>query len=325
MVGIACWFGVETVRGLRIGAAVRCVESVERVVLVLSSAVAAMACSAPPSVQDRGAEKVAGTEGVAGAVLDAYAVSPSGNLILFSREDSTALPAAEALDADLQPLHGFYILDRRTGDLRPVGVDTPSLRAAAAARSDLLLGSPCWSNEEDAVRLGVRAGPSVVLNVTESPLDWRMGDRPTAPDSLTCPPWRPHGSDLLEGTGAFLIETTDRTIRVTVRGDPDRVLLDYAGTQLAPNTYLNDVRPAPVGQRIAVVVSRGLGSFTGASELFVLSIEEGESASRSLGGPVFDVRWSRDGRELFAVSNDPPGRGRAIFRWTVPHVQEGDR
>ena len=288
--------------------------------IVLPATLLMLACSTPPHVEERGARRIAGTEGVGGILVDVYSVSPSGSLILYSRESATG--AARDPSDVLSPLHGFGLLDRATGEVRDVGVNASSLQETADRRSDLLLGSLCWSETEDAVRLGLSAGPNAVLDLNASTLEWRLGIRPSPPDPVTCPPWRVTGAQLLENTGRFLIETRDRAIRVIDRDDRDHMLLDYRGSFFARDTYVSDVRLAPDGQRIAVVVSRGTGSFTGASELYVLSLVDGEPESRSLGGPVFHVRWSRRGDELFAVSaTSESGGQRAIYRWSFRPAQ----
>lgn len=273
-------------------------------------------CAAPPHVEERGAERIPGTEGVGGILQDVYAASPSGNLILFLRERGGP-PAPE--DAALASLNGFTLLDRRTAEARAVGVNGSSLGEAVARRSDLLLGSLCWSDTDDAVRLGISAGPNVVLDLNASTLEWRLGVRPSPPDPAVCPPFRVTGRQLLEGTGRFIIESGNGVIRVIDREASDQLLLDYRGSTLERDVYLNDVRLAPGGRRIAIVVSRGTGSFTGATELYVLSAVSGEPASRSLGGPVFHVRWSRAGDELFAVADTrDAGPQRAIYSWAFP-------
>jgi hypothetical protein len=281
------------------------------------SAVLLAGCALPP-VAERGAEPIAGTVGVGGMLLDASAVSPSGRLLLFARASQGEQAAASGAD-DLAPLYGFALLERATGRLREVGVDEGTLRGAVEKRPALLLGSLCWTDAEDAVRLGVDAGPTVVLDLQASMLEWRLGTSASPPDPAICPPWQVTGQELLEGTGPFRVDALDRSVRVVGRAAPDRPLLDYRGTWLARDTYVRDVRLSPGGRRLAVVLSRGTGSFTGAAGLFVLSREPGEPETRSLGGPVFQVRWSRRGDELFAIASTGAGEPeRAIHRWSLP-------
>jgi hypothetical protein len=285
--------------------------------LVVLAAVVALGCAAPPHVTERGAERIAGTEGVGGMLLDAYAVSPSGRLLLFARARPGEETAAGGSDV-LAPLYGFTLLERATGRRRDVGVD-PGLREAVESRPDLLLGSLCWAGAEDGVHLWVDAGPSVELDLNAPTLQWRLGASASPPDPVDCPPWQVTGQELLEGTGPFRVDELDRSIRLVDRAAPDRPLLDYRGAWLARDPYLRDVRLAPGGRRLAVVLSRGTGSFIGAAELFVLSREPGEPGTRSLGGPAFQVRWSRQGDELFAIASTGAGeRERAIHRWRFP-------
>jgi hypothetical protein len=197
-------------------------------------------------------------------------------------------------------------------------VDAGALRDAVEARPALLLGSLCWTDAGDVVRLGVDAGPSVELHINAPTLEWRLGASASPPDPATCPPWQATGPELLESTGRFRVERRGRSVHVVDRAAPERVLLDYGGSWLARDTYVRDVRLAPGGRYLAVVLSRGTGSFTGPGELFVLSREPGEPATRSLGGPVFQVRWSRRGDELFAMAaTGAGGQQRAIHRWSL--------
>jgi hypothetical protein len=273
----------------------------------------AAACYAPPSVSEEGAERIEATAGVGSAVLDDFAVSPSGDRILFARESQRPV-AEEALDDLLGALGRFAILDRPGGRLRSVGVDE-GLGPVVGERQGLAVGPLCWPETGDTVYLGISAGPAIAVDAAAPDPEWRLMARAAPPDAVGCPVgalwWR-----ALQGeVGRFVVEDVDGRVRVESRED-GRLLFEYGGVLTAPDAYLQDVRLAPGGDRLAVVVSRGLGSFSGAAELFVVSMADGDPPRRSLGGPVFHVRWA--GRDaLFAVSTLDGGPERAIYYWDL--------
>jgi hypothetical protein len=97
----------------------------------------------------------------------------------------------------------------------------------------------------------------------------------------------------------------------------DRILLDYEGTLLSPNVRIDDVAVAPDVKRLAIVLSR-VGDFLwGVSELFVISLVDGDPIARSLGGPAYDVSWTPNGAALLAVSKLPGTADTAIYRWDM--------
>jgi hypothetical protein len=272
------------------------------------------ACHAPPSVAEQGAVLIVGTVGVGSVAQDAFAVSPSGEQILFARENRSGVDA-ETVAVEQQPLLGFAILDRRSGRVQAVGIEVEGLRSAVESDPGLVLGSLCWMENEQTVYLGTSVGPSISVRIGDAMPEWRLGTQGVGSDPVACPAstrwWQEPGG----GISPFVVDDRGGAVRVTRRRD-GRVLFEYGGVLAAPDAYIHDALLAPDGNRIAIVVSRGLGSFTGPSELFVVSVAGSDPAHMALGGPVYNVRWSSTG-ELFAVSNLERSRERAIFVWAI--------
>jgi hypothetical protein len=264
-------------------------------------------------VSEGGAERIEATAGVGSAVLDDFAVSPAGDRVLFAR--ASQLAAAEAAPDDLLgALEGFAIMDLPGGRLRSVDVDE-GLGEVVGARPGLTVGPLCWSETGDTVYLGTSAGPAIAVDAAAPEPEWRLTERAAPPDPIACPVGALWWRALRGEVGRFVVGDEDGRVRVESR-ENGRLLFEYEGVLTAPDAYLQDVRLAPGGDRLAVVVSRGLGSFSGAAELFVVSMGDRDPPPRSLGGPVFNVRWA--GRDaLFSVSALDGGPERAIYFWDL--------
>lgn len=277
-------------------------------------------CGTPGHPTEHGASLLPGTEGVEARSLDMVSLSPAGTLLLVplaaGGSDHEAAPADREVEAALVAGLGRSVLyDLVTGVVRPTRVDEAALTPLAVERPELFLGETCWSVAGDVVYLGRTRRDALALAVGDAEPEWRLV-KFTERDAPDCPPPPARGEQLLGRHGRFVVErAADGGIRVRASRSPERVLLEYGGTLLGPDTGISDVLAAPDGQRLAIVLSRGLGSFAGPLELLVISVVAGEPSVLPLGGPAYKIRWTPDGRALLVVSRLPDSAELAVYRW----------
>lgn len=276
-------------------------------------------CGAPGHPTEHGASLLRGTEGVEARSVDMVSVSPAGTLLLVPLAvrglDHEPMPSDRDVESDLIAGLGRTVLYELTADsVRPTRADEAALTALAGERPELFLGEACWSVAGDVVYLGRTDRDALALAVGDTEPEWRLV-KFTGEDVPDCPPPPARGEQLLGPHGRFVVErAADGGIRVRAGGSPERVLLDYEGTLLRPDTDVSDVVAAPDGQRLAIVLSRGSGSFAGPPELFVISVVSGEPSVLPLGGPAYKVLWTPDGRALLVVSKLRDSAELAIYR-----------
>ena len=254
-------------------------------------------------------------------------LSPAGDLLLFSLSPSAPADGDEALDRlhgrsasddAIDVLASYVIHVLATGELIRPAVDRQVFERLAEERTDLFFGRPCWSPAGDSVYLGSSPDSAIALPVAGPTPEWVLAKR-TAEASGACQELPSRGEQLLGDHGDFLIErSSGGSIVVRDRNPPRRVLLDRDGTLARPHVTLAEVAVAPGGQRLAVILSQGRGSFTGPLELWLVSRVDGDVAARRMGGPVYGVTWTSSGTQLLGASRIQGMRQLAIYRWVTP-------
>lgn len=287
-----------------------------------------LGCRNPEHPSERGAHLLPQTEGLELRSDALFSLSPSGGLVLFTRSPS-APGAREGVD-DRTPDTVSYarslvqtlarsVLYEVTGRSRSIDVDASTFGPVAEVQPEAFLGPICWTASGDTAYIAGSGPDALAVAVDEPRPAWRLVRFEEATRQRRCPEPAPRGQQLFGDHGPFVIEwvASRRSIQVRDRTSPRRILLRHRGTLLRPDVGLAEVILAPGGNRLAIVVSRGLGSFTGTPELILISRATLDSEPILLGGPVYRVHWAPDGSGIIAASTLPRGIMLAIYRWQI--------
>ena len=245
-----------------------------------------------------------------------FSLSPDGTLLLVPLAASQSDPGAAQADTPASLVAGLgrtVLYELGTGAVRSTRVNERALAPIAERRPDLFLAAACWSADGDSVHLGGGDGEALALAVGNPQPEWRV----VADGAGECPRSGRRGEQLLGRHGPFVVERSAGGLRVRAAAEPQWILLEYEGRLMSPDVTVADLALSPDGGRLAIVLARGQGSFSGPSELFVISVAAREPAARSLGGPAFDVRWTPNGASLLAGSRLPGSADHAIYRWDM--------
>lgn len=218
-------------------------------------------------------------------------------------------PDAGEGDPNLTRLKQFAVVRTSGGALRRIGIDPDFSSEVVLAHRELMFGPPVWSANSDTLFLARTKGVALYAFLGDSAPTWRVGSW-DGPDVL----WTSPNDRMPEAIGNFTISRNRSTIEIQDR-TPGGAVFRYRRGLLSRDVHLHQVRVTEHGDRIAILVSRGRGAFTGTPELFVFS---SGGSTLTLGGPTGHPRWSADGKKLYAIAPIPGSDKNALYSWSVP-------
>jgi hypothetical protein len=116
--------------------------------------------------------------------------------------------------------------------------------------------------------------------------------------------------------GRFRVERPDgKALRVR-HAESSQVLFEVRPEGANTQVTVSDARLSPGGDRLAIVYSRGLGSFTGKAHAAVVSTRADDAPARPLGSGVLIVDWL-DQRRLVGYARPDGRREYALFTWML--------
>jgi hypothetical protein len=271
-------------------------------------------CGSEPDLLAFGARELPGTAEADYLTARPFSAAPDASMLVFA----TRLPAREESDDllafDRSRLASFRILDLDTGSKLALPALPPE-RLRDLELHGLLHEAPCWHADSRTLLFRTRTRSYLRFGPLYADPAWSLARRAPAGLDPACG----ERSGPFIGTrvvGRFSIERPEgKALRIR-HTDAPGVLFEVQPDGAATQVTVSDAKLSPSGDALAVVYSKGVGSFTGKAHAAVVSVREATSPARPLGSGVLILDWL-DERRLVGYARPDGRRNHALFSWSL--------
>jgi hypothetical protein len=247
-------------------------------------------CGNDPDLLAFGARELPGTVDADYLTARPFSVSPDASMLVFATPLVPEQHDGEVLEFDRGRLESFRILDLETGS-KTAFPTLPPTHSEMLERYGLLHEAPCWNADSHTLLFRTRSRSYLKLGPLHADPTWSL---------------------VREAPAGLDPECGKRSAPFIGSRAVGRFRVEGANTQVT----VSDARLSPGGDRLAIVYSRGLGSFTGKAHAAVVSTRADDAPARPLGSGVLIVDWL-DQRRLVGYARPDGRREYALFTWML--------
>ncbi len=271
-------------------------------------------CGDEPDLLAHGAREIPGTLHADYLTARPFSVSPDARMLVFAKPLTAEQRDGDVLDFDRGRLTSFRLLDLDNGTQSPLPDMTPA-QTELLERYGLLHEAPCWHSDSSRLLFRTRYASYLEFGPLHGDPVWSLDREAPAGLAPGCGE-RPPPFVSTQVIGRFRVERNGvETLRVHHAGKPG-VLLEVRPDGLNTQINVGSAVLSPRGDRLALVYSEGVGSFSGRSKAVVVSARDGDETLRPLGGTVLIVDWIDEDR-LVGYARPDGRREYALFTWTL--------
>ncbi len=271
-------------------------------------------CGNDPDLLAFGARELPGTVDADYLTARPFSVSPDASMLVFATPLVPEQHDGEVLEFDRGRLESFRILDLETGS-KTAFPTLPPTHSEMLERYGLLHEAPCWNADSHTLLFRTRSRSYLKLGPLHADPTWSLVRE--APAGLD-PECGKRSAPFIgsRAVGRFRVERPDgKALRVR-HAESSKVLFEVRPEGANTQVTVSDARLSPGGDRLAIVYSRGLGSFTGKAHAAVVSTRADDAPARPLGSGVLIVDWL-DQRRLVGYARPDGRREYALFTWML--------
>lgn len=271
-------------------------------------------CGNEPDLLAFGARELPGTTDADYLTARPFSVAPDASMLIYATRLPAEQPVEDDFEFDRGRLASFRILDLDSGSEVTLPALPPEHHEHLALHG-LLHEAPCWHADSRTLLFRTRTRSYLRFGPLYAEPGWSLAS--SAPAGLDPACGERSGPFIgSRPVGRFRVERPDgKALRVRHAASAD-VLFEVHPDGAATQVTISDAKLSPNGEALAVVYSRGVGSFTGKAHAAVVSARAKDPPVRQLGSGVLILDWL-DERRLIGYARPDGRRDYALFTWSL--------